>query len=97
LSRTCVGDAFVWPCSAGGDAGGEVEGDEAFALAGVADEEGDFADGDAPVPEPLDALSLHLAGEEEIGFFDGAVGEGFVEGVGFGVVAEHGGTSLGLV
>jgi hypothetical protein len=47
-----------------GEAGGEVEGEEGFADAGVADDEGDFAAGDAVGPEPLDGF-LH----------DGVVGD----------------------
>jgi hypothetical protein len=50
---------YFWPpaksqgVGSAGDSGGDVEGDEAFAAAGVADEEGDLADGDAVGPEPF--------------------------------------------
>jgi hypothetical protein len=40
----------------GGEAGGEVEGEGGFAGAGVSDEEGDFAAGDAVLPEPFEGF-----------------------------------------
>ena len=50
---------------AAGDAGGDVDGDEAFAEAGVADEEGDFADGDFAGPEPGDVFGGEVGGGAE--------------------------------
>jgi hypothetical protein len=42
----------VGPGLSGGESGGDVEGEEAFADAGVAGEQGDFAIGDSSGPEP---------------------------------------------
>jgi hypothetical protein len=67
----------------GGEAGGEVEGEGGFSGAGVSDEEGDFAAGDAVVPEPF----------EGFGGEGGEAAEG--EGVGVGrVLSEHVGAPL---
>ena len=66
--------------SAAGDAGGDVDGDEAFAEAGVADEEGDFAERDFFGPEPLDGLAGVVDGGAEAEVF----GFIFVGGVIFG-------------
>ena len=66
---------------AAGEAGGEVEGEEAFADAGVADEERDFADRDAAGPEPVDVARADV-GEAE-GAIAGAcwqVVDGFLSG-----------------
>ena len=41
---------------AGGDGGGDLEGEEAFATAVVTVEEGDASKGDAILPEPADGL-----------------------------------------
>ena len=64
---------------AGGDAGGEVEGDEGFAEIGIAVEESDFATEDALLPEPAELEFLDV-GEGGTGFgcwrrrFSGLVG-----------------------
>ncbi len=49
---------IVGPWDAAGDSGGDIEGKEAFAESGVADEQGDAAERDASGPEPADALRL---------------------------------------
>jgi hypothetical protein len=56
---------IIRPLATAGDAGGDVEGDEAFAGAGVADEERDFADGDFFGPEPFDFLGGTVSGADE--------------------------------
>ena len=51
---------FIRPRCAGGDSGGDVEGQEAFAEAGVGYEERDAAEGDSVGPEPADFLGGEL-------------------------------------
>jgi hypothetical protein len=68
-----TGGAVRRPGPAAGDAGGEVESEEAFAKAGVAGDEGELAEGDAAGPEPAQLGGRHLGGalgEEP----DGSVG-----------------------
>ena len=55
--------------AAGGDAGGDVEGEDGFADARVAVEEGDVAEGKVSGPEPFDGLGGEVGeGEEGHGF-----------------------------
>ncbi len=58
------GVQWLWEGSTAGEAGGEVEGDEAFSGAGIADEERDFAAGDATGPEPVDAAGADVGQAE---------------------------------
>ena len=64
---------------AGGDTGGEVEGDEGFAEAGVAVEDGKFATRDAVGPEPVKLLRFDVG--EGCALFGGDTGGGVVGGV----------------
>ncbi len=47
---------MIWPRCTARDAGGDVEGEETFAEAGVRDEERDAAERDSIGPEPADFL-----------------------------------------
>ena len=93
--RWRVGERF-----GAGEAGGEVEGEEAFADAGVADEEGDFADRDAAGPEPIDVAGADVGEAEGAeagacwqvfdGFLRGRTARFFVRGIeGAGVWREE--------
>jgi hypothetical protein len=54
------------PCR---DTGGDVEGDEALAEAGVADKERDFANGNAAGPEPIDWFHRDIGGAADVRLF----------------------------
>jgi hypothetical protein len=61
-----VGRIFsVGPGGEAGGAGGDVEGDEAFADAGIADEERDFSDRYFFRPEPLNGLGGVVVGAKD--------------------------------
>jgi hypothetical protein len=66
ITRSSILDSrsYVGPGFAGGDAGGDVEGHEALARAGVAHEERHIAERDAAGPEPLDARRLDVGKAE---------------------------------
>jgi hypothetical protein len=55
-----VRTTLIWPECAGGDAGGDVEREKAFAEAGVAREERDTAERNAAGPEPAYAGGSEL-------------------------------------
>jgi len=46
----------VGPWDSGGDSGGDIGSEQAFADGGIADEEGELAEGDSLGPEPADRL-----------------------------------------
>jgi len=56
---------LIGPGCGAGEAGGDIDGEEAFAGAGIADEERDFAERNFFGPEPLDGLGGTVAGAEE--------------------------------
>jgi hypothetical protein len=54
IRRLVAGDVVAGKFAAAGDSGCDVERHEALAEAGIADQEGDFADWDFAGPEPFD-------------------------------------------
>ena len=63
-----------WGC--GGDSGSEVGGEEGFSEAGVADEEGESAERDAALPEPVDRSGPDVVGEAAGGEVGWCAGHG---------------------
>jgi hypothetical protein len=58
---------FVFgPGSGAGDAGGDVDREQAFARAGIAGEERHLAEGNSPRPEPLDILCRVVGGAAQV-------------------------------
>src|SRR3712207_6262422 len=54
----------VWEASSGRDAGGDIHGHNRLALVRVPVEDGQLAEGDAPVPKPTHLFGLHDRGAD---------------------------------
>jgi hypothetical protein len=58
---------LIWQRRAGGDASGNIEGDETFAEARIADQKCNFADRDSAGSEPLDRPRRDVGGVADVG------------------------------
>ena len=47
--------------------GGDVDGEEGFSDAGVADDEGEFCERDSAGPEPIEGIGFDFVSEIEVG------------------------------
>jgi hypothetical protein len=74
---------LVWPGGAVGDAGGDVESEEALAEAGIADQQRDSAERNPPGPEPAGGDGLNVGQPDGAGDSGGVVEVVGGHGIGF--------------